>query len=35
VDQAAAAILLQAALDTELSTGRPAGEPVPAGGGRE
>ncbi|HEY2443833.1 MAG TPA: Holliday junction resolvase RuvX [Streptosporangiaceae bacterium] len=35
VDQAAAAILLQAALDTERSTGRPAGEPVPAGGGRE
>jgi putative holliday junction resolvase len=33
VDQAAAAVLLQAALDTERSTGRPPGEPVrpPAG----
>jgi putative Holliday junction resolvase len=28
VDQAAAALLLQSALDTERSTGRPAGEPV-------
>jgi putative holliday junction resolvase len=28
VDQAAAAVLLQAALDAERSTGRPAGEPV-------
>ncbi len=28
VDQAAAAVLLQAALDAEQSTGRPAGEPV-------
>ena len=36
VDQAAAALLLQGALDTERSTGRPAGEPVagaPARGG--
>jgi putative holliday junction resolvase len=36
VDQAAAALLLQGALDTERSTGRPAGElvgPVPGGGG--
>jgi putative Holliday junction resolvase len=33
VDQAAAAVLLQAALDTERSTGRPAGEPVPAAAG--
>jgi putative Holliday junction resolvase len=36
VDQAAAAVLLQTALDTERSTGRPAGElvtPVPASGG--
>ena len=33
VDQAAAAVLLQAALDSERSTGRPAGEPVsPASG---
>src|SRR5215469_16874730 len=29
VDQAAAAVLLQSALDAERSTGRPAGEPVP------
>ena len=36
VDQAAAAVLLQAALDAERSAGRPAGEPVqPATGGRE
>jgi putative Holliday junction resolvase len=36
VDQAAAAVLLQAALDTERSTGGPAGEPVqPATGARE
>jgi putative Holliday junction resolvase len=36
VDQAAAAVLLQAALDTERSTGRPPGEPVaPAAGARE
>ena len=28
VDQAAAAVLLQSALDSERSTGRPAGEPV-------
>jgi len=36
VDQAAAAVLLQAALDAERSTGRPAGEPVQAAtGGRE
>ena len=28
VDQAAAAVLLQAALDAERSTGRPAGRPV-------
>jgi putative holliday junction resolvase len=35
VDQAAAAVLLQAALDAERSTGQPAGEPVaPAAGGR-
>jgi putative holliday junction resolvase len=36
VDKAAAALLLQGALDTERSTGRPAGElvgPVPGGGG--
>jgi putative pre-16S rRNA nuclease len=33
VDQAAAAVLLQAALDTEKTTGRPPGEPVPAPGG--
>ena len=31
VDQAAAAVLLQAALDAERSTGRPPGEPVAAG----
>lgn len=36
VDQTAAAVLLQAALDAERSTGRPAGEPVrPATGARE
>ncbi len=36
VDQAAAAVLLQAALDTERSTGRPAGEPIGvAAGARE
>ena len=33
VDQAAAAVLLQAALDTERTTGRPPGEPVPVPGG--
>jgi putative pre-16S rRNA nuclease len=32
VDAAAAAVLLQAALDTERATGRPAGQLVPAGG---
>lgn len=31
VDQAAAATILQSALDTERGTGRPPGEPVPAG----
>jgi putative holliday junction resolvase len=36
VDQAAAAVLLQAALDAERSTGRPPGEPVrPRAGARE
>jgi len=36
VDQAAAAVLLQSALDAERSTGRPAGEPVrPATGASE
>jgi len=36
VDQAAAAVLLQAALDAERSTGRPAGEPIrPTAGARE
>jgi putative Holliday junction resolvase len=36
VDQAAAAVLLQAALDAERSTGRPPGEPVrPAPGAAE
>jgi putative Holliday junction resolvase len=30
VDQAAAAVLLQAALDAERATGRPAGQPVPS-----
>jgi putative holliday junction resolvase len=38
VDQAAAALLLQGALDSERSTGRPAGEPVagvPARGGSQ
>lgn len=34
VDQAAAALLLQGALDTERSTGRPAGEPVAGGPAR-
>jgi putative holliday junction resolvase len=35
VDQAAAAVLLQAGLDAERSTGQPPGEPVPAtAGGR-
>jgi putative Holliday junction resolvase len=33
VDQAAAAVLLQAALDTERTTGRPPGQPVPVPGG--
>jgi putative Holliday junction resolvase len=33
VDQAAAAVLLQAALDAERATGRPPGEPVPVSGG--
>jgi putative Holliday junction resolvase len=33
VDQAAAAVLLQAALDAERSTGRPPGEPVAVSGG--
>jgi putative holliday junction resolvase len=33
VDQAAAAVLLQAALDAERSTGRPPGELVPVAGG--
>jgi putative Holliday junction resolvase len=33
VDQAAAAVLLQAALDAERSTGRPPGEAVPVSGG--
>jgi len=33
VDQAAAAVLLQAALDTERTTGRPPGEPVTVSGG--
>jgi putative holliday junction resolvase len=33
VDQAAAAVLLQAALDTERATGRPPGEPVSVPGG--
>ncbi len=32
VDSAAAAVLLQAALDAERATGRPAGELVPGGG---
>ncbi len=32
VDAAAAAVLLQAALDTERATGRPAGQLVPGGG---
>jgi putative Holliday junction resolvase len=31
VDQAAAVVILQNALDTERGTGRPAGEPVPPG----
>lgn len=35
VDQAAAAVLLQAALDAERSTGRPPGEPVAPGAARE
>jgi putative Holliday junction resolvase len=35
VDQAAAAVLLQAALDAERSTGRAPGELVPAAGGAE
>ena len=35
VDQAAAAVLLQAALDAERSTGRPPGEFVPVAGGAE
>jgi putative Holliday junction resolvase len=34
VDQAAAAVLLQAGLDAERSTGQPPGELVPAAGGR-
>jgi putative Holliday junction resolvase len=33
VDQAAAAVLLQAALDAERATGRPPGEPVAVPGG--
>ena len=33
VDQAAAAVLLQAALDAERATGRPPGEPVAVSGG--
>lgn len=33
IDQAAAALLLQDALDTERRTGAPAGELVPAAGG--
>jgi putative holliday junction resolvase len=33
VDQAAAVVILQNALDTERSTGRPPGEPVPEPGG--
>ena len=33
VDAAAAAVLLQAALDAERATGRPPGQPVPAVGG--
>ena len=35
VDQAAAAVLLQAALDAERAMGRPPGELVPAAGGAE
>jgi putative holliday junction resolvase len=33
IDAAAAAVLLQAALDAERATGRPAGQLVPGGGG--
>lgn len=35
VDQAAAVVILQSALDTERGTGRPAGEVVPVGEGEQ
>jgi putative Holliday junction resolvase len=35
VDQAAAVVILQSALDTERGTGRPAGEAVPVGEGEK
>ena len=35
VDQAAAVLILQTALDTEASSGRPPGEPVSPGGSRK
>jgi len=35
VDQAAAVLILQTALDTEASSGRPPGEPVSPGGRRK